>query len=854
MELYAERAAKSGKRSANWRFAWDVIRLFRPSIIKPTEGTYRMNHYGLFKNHLKISIRSLRRNALFTSINVFGLAVSMSVGLLLVALYLELDSYDDFHESADKIYRVTSEYVSTDEEDRVASTSVYIGRQLQEQTPQIEDLTILTSIWRGCDFKFDEKQFFVEEIYAATPSFFDVFSFKVVDGSLHKALVEPYTVVLTETLSRKLFGDQNPIGKLVEIKGHEAFQSALVTAVVQDPGLSSHIRFEALYSMKTLELQKDVKEHGYMENPQSIWANYVYLKVNDHESVSSIEESMVDIMKDFNNSQDGMHITHKLQNLQDVVLSEGYGNEIGPTYRKATFQMMMGLAIVVMLLACFNYTNLSLARGLRRSKEVAIRKIQGAKSYQVFSQFTIEAVIVSLIALCLALIVFVWLKGGFINLPNDHAYGFQMITLDFTLPMVLWSVAFAVAIGCIAGLLPSFIMSRLNATRLFSDKNQKVVFSLAWVKNAMLTLQFGLSIGMIMFAFIVFRQFQFAVDYDLGYKTDDIIHINIYDDYAEKLEIVYAQIPEVLETSKSVQILGVGHGWVMTAVSEDKQDSMQFFMNYVDDKFLSLHDFELVEGTGFTSRQIEGQPCKEIVVNREFVKKMDLGDASDAVGKQIWYHGDKLKIVGIIDNMVNSSILNEDPMVPFGFLQANHQGAYLYLAVKVTGTNMHRVMEKLEQGYLEFDQVHPFEAITHNDRISDTYQSYKTTYMVVSFLAFLAITISALGLLGMMVFTTESRMKEISVRKVLGAQLSDLLVLFSKPIFIILVTAAILSIPTAWTLAEQHVLSDFAYRIQIGLPEVLSGIGIVFILICVTVIYQVRSASLQNPADLLRDE
>ncbi len=849
-EIYQKRVGKFGQRRAGRLFVRDVFGLLRPRLVKKLEGSHHLNQYGVFKNYLKTSVRSIRRHALFTGINVVGLAISMSVGILMIVLLSELYSYDEFHEKKDRTYRVTTsrQALFQGEADYLATASHYIADQIEAQVPAVEHVLVLRRNLTA-DLRTEEKAMAISGYYA-TASFFDVFSFTLKKGNPQTALENPGAIILTESAARKLFGDSDPIGKIVNVEGNQDFQIGTIAGIVEDPPINSHLNFEMLVSMKTMENSLVERRRNIRHNPGAYAQSYVYLVLKEEAEVEQIEALMADMMADHNARRAPM--TLSLQPMKKFVTADA-GNQPGPTFSKQKIDMMMGLTLIVLLSACFNYTNLSLARALRRSKEISVRKVTGATGFQIFSQFMTEAVLLSFIALIAGTGLFILIKPQFLSLPGLTRGDRTMFLLDIDLVLLAWFFLFAAIVGCVAGFFPALSLSRLKANTLFNDVSKIRLLSGVNVRQVLVIFQFALSVGLIMCAVLIHKQYKYALNYNLGYDTENIVNITIEGDYMDALEHEYAKLSEVVATSKSSVILGTRWLELGEAFSEDKSESIMFSSNYIGTNYLEMHGFELLAGTGFSAPLREGQAQNSIVVNETFLKELNLGSPEEAIGKSIWYFGERKMIIqGVVKDFISMSLNAEAPKA-FVFLNANVNQSRI-LGVKIAGTNLPATMEKLEKSYKELDPVHPFQATFYDDRIAGTYESSKTTYTIISFLAFLAISISTLGLLGMAVYTTETRMKEISIRKVLGAGISDLMLLLSRSFLVMIFIAAAIAVPCALYIVDDMILNEFLYRTETGLMEMLSGFIIVMLITALTVGWQVRTAAVQNPADLLREE
>jgi putative ABC transport system permease protein len=850
-EIYQKRVVMMGPRKAKLLFIRDVIGLLRPRLIKKFQGDHQANQFGVFKNNFKTSVRSIKHNVLFSAINVVGLAISMSVGILMIVLLSELHSFDDFHEKKNSIYRVTTsrKALFQGEAEHFASAPHYIADQLEAQVPSVEQILVLDRTLTG-DLKNEDKGMPLAGYYA-TASFFDVLTFKLKKGNPKTALGEPGAIVLTESAARKLFGDSDPLDKTITVDANPDFRTGKITGIIEDPPINSHLDFEALVSMKTMENSLDPRRRNFKNNPGMYTQSYVYLVLTESADAEDIESTMAAMMADHNAQSAPNRLS--LQPMREFVTRDA-GLQPGPSFSKQKIDVMISLTIVVLLSASFNYTNLSFVRALRRSKEISVRKITGATRLHIFSQFITEAILLSTIALVIGVGLFYLIKPEFLSLRNLTAGGRSMFVLDIVPIHLFYFFLFALVIGCLAGFFPAIFLSKLKASALFNDASKIKVFLLSGVsaRQSLITFQIVLSIGLIMCTVMVHKQYKYVLNYDLGYDTDNIVNINIKGDYVDLLENEYSKIAEVIETSRSSLVLGTRIMIPADAMSADRSDTVMFSCSYVDSKYLDMHGFELIAGTGFTpltKRESQGN----IIVNERFLKELNLGSPQQAIGKQIWYFDEvKLEIQGVVKDFVSKSLDAEAPEA-FGFLNGAGDGNGI-LGVKVSGNELLATMEKLERSYKNLDPVHPFEAAFYDDQIAKTYENSKTTYTIVSFLAFLAISISTLGLLGIAVFTIETRMKEICIRKVLGAGISNLMLLLSRSFLMIITIAATIAIPVSFYIVDGLILNEFLYRTEIGLLEMLSGLIIVLFIGALMVGWQVRTAAVQNPADLLRDE
>ncbi len=852
-ERYDDNVMKYGPRKAQRLFVYGAFKLLRPNLMKNLSGDFRLNHYGMFRNYLKTSLRSIRRNALFSAINVIGLAISMSVGILMILFLSEIYSFDDFHEHEEDIYRITTTSQFMGNEDNWATASIFVADQVKEQASQVEDMVILRQGLLA-DVKTNTDFVNISGFYS-TSSFFSVFSFDLLEGSAETALDEPGSIVLTASIAKKLFGEEEALGQTLELESTGGWQnrviSGVVTGVLEDLPINSHIQFEALVSLSTYD--QPATGPGWREdfktNPGDFHSAHVYLRLNEGTSTDGVELIMADILTDFNAGMEHP-ISHSLQPLSTCATDDQSLNPPGPSFSQRKIYIMMGLTLIVLLSACFNYTTLSLARSLRRTKEVGVRKVTGATGGQIFSQFALEAVVLSVFALILGSGLFYIIKPQFLALPNPTARGHNMFLLEIGAEHLVVLLAFAIIVGCVAGFAPALFLSKLQTLNAFHPQGRSTARPRIDLRRGLTVIQFVLSIGLIMCSALIYDQYEYAMNYELGYNTDNIINVHIKGDYADILENEYAAIPEVVETARSARVIGYSTVFGMVE-TEDKSKSVRFLFNEVDHNYLDMHNFELLAGSNFQPLADDAS-YDHIIINEAMLKELEMANPDEAIGKHLWYKGDELKIIGVVEDFMTTSLV-WDLDNKFGFIQRPLQDHGI-LGVKISNKDQIRTLIKLEDKFKEIDPLHPFDADFYNDQIATSYRSYKSMLTIITFLAYLAIAISTLGLLGMAVFTVETRMKEISIRRILGAGVKSLATLLSRSFVVMIGVASLIAIPVTIYLVDRWLLADFLYRSDFKVIDVLSGLLIVFAVGVLTIGWQVRTASMKNPSDTLRDE
>ncbi|MEQ8414318.1 MAG: ABC transporter permease [Imperialibacter sp.] len=840
LEYFERNREAKGVGYARLIYIIDVLKFFRPYTVQKPQILKRMNQFYIFGNYVKTSVRCMTRNRLFTAINVVGLAVSMSVGLLIIAFVSDLLSYDNFHENKDRIYRlIAKDQHSNGSIMELATTSVKAGIDVREEVPEIESLTIMRRGF-GRDVRVGDKVIQVGGFWA-DESFLDVFSFKLLKGNPVTALKEVNSLVLTETTARKLFDDTDVVGRIVKLDT----ASYQVTGVLEDVPKLSHIRFDALASFATVAAEEPDMDGGFY-NWENIYMSHTYMTVKEGSDLVAIQEKLDKISETENAALENRRINLFLQPLSDIAVGHHYINETGSTMNAIALWILIGLGAVVIISACFNYTNLSIARALRRSKEVGIRKVVGASKGQVVAQFLTESVLISLLALLISFGLFLLLKQQFVSL---HRFISNLVSLDLSLQMLVPFTAFAVVIGIVAGLLPAFFFAKTRSIAVLKGASAILSSKRLGLRRSLIVVQYVLSLIFITTTLIGFVQYKGMLSYDLGFSTSNIVNIRLQNNKPEIVEARIAELPEVELISKSAIITSLGSTWGTQAKYQG--DSGFVWQNGINEQYLPLHHYTLLAGRNFAAKA-ESATETEVIVNEKLLARFDIAqnDVTGAVGEVLTIEGKRLTIIGVVKDFHYETL--EDPIEPTVLRYEAQPGGYLN--VKVSTTDWAATMASLESTWDEIDPVHPLDAKFYDEQIEQAYSQFSVMLKVIGFLAFLAICIASMGLFGMVVFTTETRLKEISIRKVLGAGESSLIYLLGRGFLLLLGIATAVAIPVTYLFFDQVVLAQFAFHSPIGVGELFGGVIGVLVIAFLMIVSQTMKAARTNPAQVLRNE
>jgi putative ABC transport system permease protein len=839
---YFERNVKSkGPMLAKIIYFLDVLKFCRSYTIKRPRLSNTMNHFILYQNYYKTSFRTILRNKLFSSINVFGLAISMCVALLLIAFFMEVRSFDSFHRNGERIFRVNNLLKEGDGTPyNYASTSVLTSRKIMENISGIEQLA---NIHKGFnkDVVFNNKTIPLQGFWA-DENFFKIFSFELISGNPATALMDPNSLVLTESSSMRIFNTTDALGKMVRIDTAD-FK---VTAIVKDIPLNSHLRFDMLGSYVSFDNLMSTRSTEWLKW-DNMWDHYVYILISQSKKSLDVQNDLDKISRAENKNIQHRTISLYLEPLREIVLPRNMSNSIGPTVDRSTFTLLGTLCFVVILSACFNYTNLSIARGLRRIREIGVRKSVGASRSQVFHQFVCEAIILALLALILAFIFFLFIRKEFIAMDVHYQ---EMITLIPTVKIVLYFFAMSIGVGLLAGFIPAAFFSKLNTSVILKDSSGIALFKHINLRKGLIVFQYTLSILFIVLVSIGYRQYRYSLSFDLGFKTENILSIDIQRNNPAPIIKELEAIPEVAEIAQTNFVSSVGTSIGCTVKYTDPSDSVWIDFNYIDEKYIPMHEHKVIAGVNFSADISQETHKSEIIVNEKMLKWMKITDPRDAIGEVLVLDGLEHTIIGVIKDFHHERV--NYPIRNFAFRYDPVQ--FKVLNVKIASTDLMATMHKVESVWKKIDTVHPLEAKFYKQHIEQAYEKLSWIIKIIGFLAFLAISIASLGLFGMVIFTTETRLKEISIRKILGASTINLITLMSKGFILLLVLSALIAIPLGYFFMDSVAFDKIVYRAPIGFLDLFLGAVIVIAVAFLLIGSQILNVARSNPADVLRNE
>lgn len=842
---YFDRNVKSkGVSRARLIYILDVLKFLRLYTIRKPEFINLLINWIMLGSYVKTSGRSIMRNKLFSAINIVGLSVSMAVGLLMIAIIADIFSYDKFHEHHDRIYRITSQYqwLENKNDQGNASNSMTVGKAMQENFPEVEKAAVLHTGFGG-DLQFGETIVSLNGLWA-NESMFDVFSFSLLEGNPATALKQPFSIVLTETSAHKLFGDGNALGKTITLNKDRQYT---ITGIMKDIPPFSHMKFDLLGSLTTREITKEDDREWQWDN---VWSTYVYVLMHEGTDMKAFQSKLNAYARKNDNLIPNVKIFLGCQPITDILVGNDLNNQIGPTFGKITFWIFMAITAVILLSAAFNYTNLSIARSLRRSREVGVRKIIGAVKGHIIGQFVVESIIISLLALVFAFGFFILLKPHLLSLQGELR---ELLVLDISPLLISYFILFAIVVGALAGFMPALFFSKINAVKVLKDVSSMQVFRKITMRKVLIVFQYCISIIFITSMLILHKQYKHYLAFNLGFTTDNIINLSLQGNKADPIMADLRELPEVQNVSRSRLITSTGNYWGTNLKTEkDPTDSALVWHNFVDENYLPLHDFKFLAGKNFEAKSDSAKET-EIIVNTDVLKRFNIASQipADAIGETVKLDNQKVTIIGVLSDFTygKADSKNSNEVI---FRYSRKEASYLNIRLQTK--NWTETRAKMEAIWKKYDSVHPMYAKLYADQIREGYDGLEASIKLATFMAAMAICISSLGLLGMVVFTTETRLREVSIRKVLGASEGKLVFLLGRGFIVLLAIATAISLPVTYLFFEKILLVQIGNHTSIAPFEMFAGVLGILLLAGLLIGSQTFKVARANPADVLKNE
>ncbi|TDS15950.1 ABC transporter permease [Sphingobacterium paludis] len=801
----------------------------------------------MLKNYIKIAWRNLLKNKGYSSINILGLAIGLACCLLIVLYIQDELSFDHYHEKKDRIYRVVHDWK---EKNGMETHQIWgnapVGAALKADFPEVQKV-VQFSGQISILLKHGEKAFQEERIFCMDSTAFDVFSWKFIAGNPQTALTAPYSIVLTETMAKKYFGDSNPIGQTLEggvTGGRAAPGIYTVTAVIDDLPSNSHFSFDALLSMSSFRQSwsEVFDQWGYVDF-------YTYLLLPEDYDITKLETQVPDFITRHQASQEGKYSIH-FEPLLGAYLNSKADRQPGPVGSMQNIYIFSIIGVFILCIACVNFMNLATSRSLERAKEVGVRKVVGANRKNLIVQFMSESLMLVFFASLLALALVVCLLP-FVELFAGKRFTFASLFNPVTFSLFIGIV---LTTSLLAASYPAFVLANFKPVKVFKGASHSAAGG-AWLRKGLVVFQFGLSIALIAGTFIVFSQLRHLQQTDLGFEKTQMLVVDFnYDDQVlqnlEAIKQTLAQQKDVLSVSASRSIPGsyFPNAGTQVELPDGEMKVLNQAIFEVDVDFISNFGVQMAAGRPY-SRDFPADTIHSLVINEAAAKIWGYSDPEKIIGKRFAQWGREGQVIGVVKDFNYLSL--HQKVEPLTLRLEPLSSKFITLKIRNAGTL--ETVAELADIWKKAAPHRPFLYSFLDESFNRQYEADYRFRRLFSAFSGLALFIASLGLLGLATYTAQQRTKEIGIRKVLGASTFSIVKLLSVD-FLRLVTMAIfIAVPLAWW-AMNLWLNDFAYHITIQWwIFAMAGAAALFIAIF-TVSGQAIRASLANPVDSLRDE
>lgn len=813
----------------------------------------------MIKNYFTTAWRNLIKNKSFSLINVIGLAVSMSVCLLIIMIIADQKSYDQFHANKDRIYRVhTMGKNSNAGMHTMASSALPLADLLRNEFTGVEAAAGLTRNIGG-DIFYNDK-IASGGGYFADGNLFKVMDFKLEEGDAKTALQNPFSLVITKDLASQLFFNENPIGKFVKFTdkginpgGPESgnketlYGQFMIAGILKPVPGKTTLPFKLLASLSTLPvLAKDSIINISQTDWNNVWNSYTYVLLQKGKTKADLQAMLDKISEKQYPKGNDNQFAFKAAALTSITSGENLGNTTSMTLPNVVVIILSILCLVVMLSACLNYTNLSIARLLTRAKEVGIRKVSGASRKQIFSQFITESVLVAIVSLFFSVLILLGLEQLFSNM-NFNRY--LNITFVHSPKLYLVFIGFSLLVGLIAGLLPSVYIASFNPINIFKNLNSIKLFRRLTVRKILLVVQFSFSLIFIISTVLIYYQTNHILHFNYGFDKNNVVNVTLYktENY-ERYAHAIAANKDVAAVSACAFLPATGTNNGGMVFSNDRKDSLQANFIDIDAKCINVWDLKILAGKNLPEIPATNGE-QNILINEKMAADFHYPSPAAAVGQRLLVDGNSVQVAGVVKNFQFLDVTRS--MEPL--MLRNRQKEFGFVTIKITGNKTAETFAFLQDTWKKVNPNSKFEYSFFDQQLLVAHSVMKDIAAILAMLAFLAVFISCLGLLGMATYTAETKQKEIGIRKVLGSGVLQIIVLLSKSFLVLLGVAVVIATPLAYFLNNMW-LQFFASRISISPGILLMSILSLVIISFMIVFSQAWRASRVNPVKSLRME
>ncbi len=794
----------------------------------------------MIKNYLVLAFRNLVKDKFYSLINILGLTIGVTCGMLLFLYVSDELSYDRYHQKASRIYRIVSYIREPDKINKWTSTQPPLVKTLKQDYPFVESYVRFFGNGRTM-FRLGEQRFYEEDVYSTDSTVFDVFTYKFLEGDSKVALDEPGSVVLTEKVARRFFGNGKAVGQVLRTDDTTSYK---VTGVIEDVPKNSHLTFNALLSLNANQRNADGWGGFYINS---------YLLLSKNADVSKLEAGFPGLYEKYMSSifkRMGIHITYQLQPLTSIHLYSKFDGEtngdIGYVY---TFS---AIAFFMLLIASINYMNLATAQSARRAKEVGLRKVMGSMKGALVAQFLTESVLLAFISLLSSFILVAALLAFFNQVSGKQIGYMELLSPTF----ILIGLGIVVFTGLVSGSYPAFYLSAFEPAQVL--KGSFKARGGSFFRKALVVTQFSISMVMLICTWIVYQQLNYMRNKDMGYDRDQVLTIDYQDnqpkDRYNALRKYLLDNPNIQSVaSASSPVSNIGGRVIFTVESSTGMKEMAFKPTQIDHDYIKTMGMKLVQGRDFSDK-LPADTANSVLINEAVVKRMNW---KDPIGKKIMLGTvtpdgknppPTAQVVGVVRDFHQQSLYN--PIEPLIMIYRRGSGV---IHVKIKAQNTKETLAYIGRKWQEIYPDRLFEYRFLDQDFQSAYRADELRGQIFTAFSALTILIACLGLFGLATFTTEQRVKEIGVRKVLGGSVASVVLLLSKDFTRLVLFSFPIAIPIAY-FSMNRWLQSFTYKTTMNPWIFIAACALTLVICWLTVIYQSLKAALANPVKSLRSE
>jgi putative ABC transport system permease protein len=833
LEEFDERARAQGSLRA-WSWYWRHLFKSFPAFL----CDFIFWRCVMLKNYIKISIRNITRHKIHSVINILGLTMGLACCFFIFLWVQDELSYDRFNENLDHLYRVILEYPKDTQSAFTSYVAPAAAEWLKTNIPEIEESARFRIVANKPQIlvKHEDKQFYEERFGFGDAELFDLFTFPFLAGDPKTALSDPNSIVISEAMAHRYFGQDDAVGKVLNVENEFDF---IVTGILKNIPHNSHLQFDSLVPFENI--QSFMSEYGEFLQRHNLHFFRTYIKVRENASIPVLKEKVSQYLStqfDVKESE----WTHHLQPVKEIHLYTRGMKDLMKRGDIRYINIFSLVGLLILLIACINFTNLTTALSCTRAKEVGMRKVVGARRFNLIGQFFGESVLSSLIALIMAVILV------FAALPVFNSMTDKHLTLDLSSHKLtfLGFLLIALVTGLLSGSYPALYLSSIQPVRVLksvfvSEKGKGAL------RKTLVVAQFVIATGLIVCTIIINRQFSFMQNMELGFEKEHVVTVKLNGNIKEKFNSVKDELlkeTSIVNAAASSRLLTNAIDWsgdFNWEGKEDREERLSFSYATVGYDFIETLGMQIVQGRSF-SKDRPKKPNEEFIINETAAKFMNL---EMPVGTT----ANNGTIIGVVKDYNYQSLHNEiRPLI-----LVNDPESFQYMYIRIGPENIRSTINSIERICREFEPAFPFEWHFLDEAFEILYRSEEQMSRLFNFFAVFAVFIGCMGLFGLSLFIAKSRFREIGIRKVLGASIPSLIRLISKEFIILVLLANVISWPVVYY-AMNRWLQNFAYRTHLSLLPFLLSWFLVFIISVLTVSFQSIKAACADPVDSLRYE